>query len=117
MKRTPTRERFFRRLLLGSAPLWIWALHFFGAYALVASACCTALQRTDWFGVPALRVALWALSALAVMAIAALLLKSRPLPRGLLRSAAVLGGLLALLGVVWTTLPMLAALPLCDCTR
>jgi hypothetical protein len=115
MSTAPAREHFLRRLLQGSAPLMVWALHFFGAYALVAAGCCTALAHTPWFGVPALHVTLWLLSALAVAVIAGLIARNLRLPRGLLRSAAAGGGLLALLAVAWTTLPMLLVVPLCRC--
>ena len=93
----------------------VWALHFFGAYVLVATVCCTAFSQTQWFGISALRVGLWGLSALAAIVIAALIVRSLRLPHSLLRSAGAGGGLLALLGVAWTTLPMVWALPLCLC--
>ena len=109
-------EHFLRRLLQGGGPLMVWALHFFGAYVLVATGCCSAFAETPWFGVSALRVSLWGLSALAAIAIASLIVRSLRLPHGLLRSAGAGGGALALLGVTWTTLPMVWwALPLCRC--
>ncbi len=112
---TAQREHFFRHLLQGGGPLLIWAVHFFGAYVLVAAACCTAFAQTQWFGVSALRALLWLLSALAASAIGMLMARSLRLPHSLLRSASAGGGVLALLGVAWTTLPMLWALPLCRC--
>lgn len=113
---TPTgSEHFLRHLLQGGAPLMVWALHFFGAYGLVAAACCTAFARSQWFGFSALRVSLWGLSALALAVIATLIVRSVRMPHSVLRSAGAGGGVLALLGVAWTTLPMVWALPLCRC--
>ncbi len=115
MTPVPQRERFFRHLLQGGGPLLIWAAHFFGAYVLVVTACCTAFAQTQWFGVSALSVSLCGFSALAGLVIAALTASSLALPPSLLRSASAGSGLLALLGVTWTTLPMLLALPPCVC--
>ena len=115
MTTQPPRERFFRRLLQGSAPLWVWALHFFGAYGLVATICCTASAQTQWFGISALRLSLWGLSVSAALVIALFIARSLRLPQGLVRSAGTLGGALALIGMAWTTLPMMWALPLCTC--
>ena len=117
MTTSPQREDFFRHLLQGGGPLMVWAAHFFGAYLLVATVCCTAFAQTPWFGIPALRLGLWGLSALAASVIAALIARSLRLPHSLLRSAGAGGGALALLGVAWTTLPMLWSLPLCACPR
>ena len=108
-------EQFLRRMLQGGGPLMVWALHFFVAYGLVAAAGCSAFAEASWFGVSALRALLWGLSVLAAAVIALLIARSLRLPRGLLRSAGAGGGGLALLGVVWTTLPMLLALPLGSC--
>jgi len=109
-------EHLLRHLLQGSGALIVWALHFFGVYGLVAAGCCTAFAQTTWFGMSALRVLLWALSALAALAITWLIACGLRRPPSVLRSAGVLGGALALLGVAWTTLPMsFWALPLCRC--
>jgi hypothetical protein len=115
MTTKPQRERFFAHLLQGGGPLLVWALHFFSAYGLVATVCCTAFADTRWFGISALRICLWALSALAAIVIAWLIARSLRLPRGLVRSAGAGGGGLALVGVAWTTLPMVWALPQCLC--
>lgn len=115
MSTSPPRERFFRHVLQGAGPLMVWALHFICAYGLVASVCCTDMAQAPWFGTPTWRVALWALSAVAAITIVALVVHSLRLPRGLLRSMGAGGGLLALLGVAWTTLPLVWALPLCSC--
>ena len=107
-------EHLLRHVLQGSGALIVWALHFFGVYGLVAAACCTPFAQTTWFGMSALRVSLWALSALAALGIAWLIARGLRLPPSLLRSASVLGGTLALLGVAWTTVPLwVLALPAC----
>ncbi len=112
---TPLREHFLRHLLQGAGPLLVWAAHFFSAYVLVATVCCTPFAQTQWFGVSALRALLLLLSALAASVIAMLIARGLRLPHGLLRSAGAGGGMLALIGVGWTTMPMLWALPLCRC--
>lgn len=115
MTRLPPRERFLTHLLHGGGPLMVWAVHFFGAYVLVAAGCCSAFAETPWFGISALRVSLWGLSAAAAIVITLLIARSLRLPHSLLRSAGAGGGVLALLGVAWTTLPIVWALPLCRC--
>lgn len=107
-------DRFGRQLLHGSAPLLVWALHFFGAYAFVAVTCCSALADLQWLGLAAPRVLLLAGTALALGLIALLLVRGRRRPAGLLRSAATGSAVLALAGVAWTTLPMMV-LPVCQC--
>jgi hypothetical protein len=100
-------ERPLRALLHGGAPLLVWALHFFASYVLVALLCCRAGDAT-------LRGVLFAASAAALAAIVALLVRRPPADRPLLRAARLGGGVLALVGVAWTTLPM-ALLPPCAC--
>lgn len=98
-------DHFFRRLLQGCAPLMVWALHFFGVYVLAEAGCGTAIE-------PALRWLLPLASVLALAAIASMLLRGRPDGASLLGTASLGSGLLALTGVLWTTLPMLW-LPTC----
>ena len=101
------QEPFFRPLWKGSAPLVVWAVYFFAAYAFVAAGCGTALQ-------PFLRTGLLAAGALALVAIGWLMLRQRG--RGSLHrlsGAAQIGsGLLACIGIAWTTLPLLLV-PVC----
>lgn len=104
---TTSPERFFAATLHGSAPLLVWALHFFGAYVLVAAGCCRA-------GDASLRTLLLLGSALAIGAIAWQLRGTAGASDRLLRSARLGGGVLALVGVAWTTLPMFV-LPVCRC--
>lgn len=111
----PQRERFFRHLLQGAGPLMVWALHFFGAYVLVATGCCSPFAGTQVFGISALRASLWLISASAIVVITVLIARSLRLPHSLRRSTGAGGGALALLGVIWTTLPTVLAVPLCLC--
>lgn len=101
-------ESFFGRIWAGSAPLVIWAVHFFAAYAVVAAGCGSTLQ-------PYLRPGLLGAGALALAAIAWLLWRRRrtgTLHR--LVSAAQIGsGVLACIGIAWTTLPLLLV-PVCS---
>ena len=104
-------ESFFRRLWTSSAPLVIWAVHFFAAYAVVAAGCGTSLQ-------PFLRTGLLAAGAVAVAAIAWLLWHQRS-ARTLHRlggAARVGSGVLAGIGIAWTTLPLLLV-PVCSSAR
>ncbi|HET6600055.1 MAG TPA: hypothetical protein VFG60_08835 [Burkholderiaceae bacterium] len=107
-------DLFFRKAWLGGAPLLVWALHLFGAYAFVAISCCSAFAETQWFGVAAPRLVLLAASVLALAAIVALLLRGLREPESLLRTASTGTAALALIGVAWTTLPMLL-MPMCRC--
>lgn len=101
------QEPFFRPLGYGSAPLLVWAAHFFFAYAAVAAGCGTPWQ-------PFLRPGLLAISALALAAIGWLLCgeRGRKGLHRLLFATRIGNGLLAGVGVAWTTLPLLM-LPVC----
>jgi hypothetical protein len=96
-------EPFLRRLLTASAPLFIWAGHFFACYLLVAAQCSPALIEA---GMPQ-RWLLLALSLAALGACLALLWRSRNARAGLYgwaqRGAAVLGTI----GVTLTSIPLL----------
>jgi hypothetical protein len=103
------RDRFFVRLLRGSLPLIIWAAHWFGMYLSVAAQCSAALITPQaprgWM--------LGVLSVLAVGACAALLWRASSTLRragddaGLLAWAAAGSALLATVGIVWTSVPIM----------
>jgi len=107
-------ERFFRPLLYGTLPLLIWAAHFFAAYVLVAAQCgaaaATATLPSPRGALPAM---LATLSVLALGACALLLWRASGKLRGAGRDPGLLGwahagsAVLAMLGVVWTCVPML----------
>jgi hypothetical protein len=102
------RDRLFIRLFYGTLPLLVWAAHFFGAYMLVAAQCSPAAITPDaprgWM--------LAMLSVLAIGACVALLWRARGTLRNageetsLLDWAAAGSAVLALAGIVWTTVPM-----------
>jgi len=102
-------ERFFRPLMYGTLPLLIWAAHFFAVYLLVAAQCSPALiTPTAPRG-----AALATLSVLALGACALLLWRARATLRGAGRDSGLLdwaragSAVLAMLGVIWTSVPML----------
>ena len=103
------RDRFFVRALHGVLPLLVWAAHFFASYALVAAQCSPAAITP---GAPSL----WMLAMLsaAALGLCALLLwrawRDVRTPGGepALHNWAALGsGIMGLMGVVWTSLPLL----------
>lgn len=101
------RDRFFVRALHGTLPLLVWAAHFFVSYFLVAAQCSPAIGRDA----PAVWM-LAALSAAALGACALLLWRAWRVVRGAgadpaLHDWAALGsGILGVIGIAWTTLPL-----------
>ena len=107
-------ERFLRRLALASAPLWIWALHFFLVYALVAVGCDVGPDGARRLDVAPLRGAALASGGLALGAIALgwRAAGRRRARRGRLRDVARhAGALLAAVGVAWGMLAVLLVAP------
>ena len=101
-------DHFFRQLVRGTLPLLVWAAHFTFCYLLAAAQCTPALMRT---GGPD-RVPLAVATVAALAACGYLLWRERGILRdaqvaGLLDWAAALGAVLALVGIVWTGLPLL----------
>lgn len=106
------REHFFARALHGSLPLLVWAAHFFASYVLVAAQCSPALMTPDG-------PSMWllALMSAAGLGVCAVLLwrawqavrKARAAGRepALTDWAAFGSSVLALVGIAWTTLPLL----------
>lgn len=109
-------ERFLRRLALASAPLWIWALHFFLVYALVAVGCDAGPDGARRLAAAPLRgIALASgVAALGAIALGWHAAGRRCAPWGgrLGDVARHAGALLAAVGVAWG---MLAALLLAPC--
>jgi hypothetical protein len=103
------RDAFFKRLLYATAPLLVWAAHFFIAYLLVAAQCSPALidraAPNRWL--------LGGLSLLAIGACVALLARARSsmarhagaAPLHELAMAA--GAVLATIGIGWSSMVML----------
>jgi len=98
---------------MGSAPLMVWAAHFFFCYVLVAAAC--TRQAGDATTVK------WILAGVSVVAVVATvtmtwpalgrIVRNRP-ARGLADTARAVGGVLALIAMLWTSLPIFV-LPMC----
>jgi hypothetical protein len=99
-----TRSPFFRGMLSGSLPLWIWAGQFASSYVWVVVACHAGWEAL----VPG---PLIVGSALAAIAIAWLLVRAR-MRAGLLGTVRLIGALVALIGVVWGVVPVFL-LPAC----
>lgn len=102
------RDRFFVRLLYGTLPLLVWAAHFFAMYVLVAAQCSPAAITTQ----SPRRWMLGVLSLLAIGACLVLLWRARGTLRnagediGLMDWAVAGSAVLALAGIVWTSIPM-----------
>lgn len=95
----PASERLFPQLIRGTAALLIWAVHFFFSYVYVAAGCMA--------GAPLRRSVLLAGSALALLAVCALLWQAvRQRVQGLAGWAQAGGAVLAFIGIVWTSVPM-----------
>lgn len=117
MKRSAS---FFGGSWRASAPLWVWAAHFAFCYVAVAIGCDAGWQQLRWAGVSALQ---WAMASASVVAIAVATLSLLAACRAARDSAgngmAVRVGLLvatlSLLGIAWTTVPVLL-LPACHLT-
>ena len=103
-------DRFLPALLDASAPLILWAVFLFGVYAFAAVACDTALAQRDWGGHGAIKIVLLAVTMLSVAVTLALLWRAAHLYRqapGSLMTFARFGiGLLGLIGILWTAVPM-----------
>lgn len=99
-------DRIPRQALLGTAPLLLWAAHFFLSYVLVAAECSPLFYRP---GAPSR----WLLAGISLAALATcawMLWKARRAwsPDARLMDWAQGGGaLLALAGIAWTSLPLL----------
>ena len=103
------RDRFFVRVLHGTLPLLVWAVHFFVSYSLVAAQCSPAAITRD-----APRVWMLALLSAAAVGLCGLLLwrawrtvRAADGEPALHDWAALGSGIMGLMGVVWTSLPLL----------
>jgi hypothetical protein len=106
-----SRDHFFRDSVDASAPLLLWALHFFAVYIFVALACGSTLVDAQLFGYPLIKSVSLLLSLLAILLVAGLLWRAiflcRQRPQPLLSLARLGFAMLGALGIVWTTIPML----------
>jgi hypothetical protein len=101
-------DHFWRQLLRGTLPLLVWAAHFTFCYLVAAAQCTPAAMRV---GGPD-RLLLGIATAVALAACLWLLWRARVILRSandavLLDWAAALSAVLALVGIVWTGIPIL----------
>ena len=92
-------DRFWTRLWQGTAPLVLWAAHFFFCYLFAASGC----RPGSWAVLAG--VTLLALAAASWLAWQAWRLDAAP--RGLLGMARLGGAILALAAIAWGAMPLL----------
>lgn len=99
-----TMDRLWPKTMAGVAPLLVWAAHFTFCY-LFAAALCTPGRGRDWRW--------WVLCGVTVVALGAVAwLLRRAWRRGwqnLLAQARLGSAVLALVGIAWASLPLLAA--------
>lgn len=109
-------DDILRHFLDATAPLLLWALHFFAAYAFAAAACDSALAQTSWAGQPAILLILAVATAAIFLVIVLLVTRAARLcriaPWRLLSGARLGLSVLALLGLVWVAIPLFV-LPVC----
>lgn len=106
-------DSLFRKMLLATAPLLLWGAHFVFLYVFVAASCIAGMSDVMLAGVPAQTAVLLLESAAAIVAAGVLLLRSaRTLKRRgsqvrLVEMAYAGSALLALIAIVWASLPVL----------
>ena len=114
-------DHFFDGAWQGVWPLLVWASHFAFSYLLVALGCIAGLDAARWAGVPIITWILLSVSAAALVGLGWLAATSaRGLRSAMPRHDTLAGvragaALLAWIGVLWTTLPIVV-LPVCSAT-
>ena len=107
MTAAPAPERFWRRLLAGTLPLFVWLVQFAVGYGVAAAQCSPAGLRP---GGPD-RVLLGAVTVAALAACAWLAWRARGVPwqrgAGLLDWTRLVLAVLAFVAVAWTGVPLL----------
>lgn len=112
-----SNDRFVAGALLGALPLVVWAAHFFIAYMTVKAACALDLQRFTFAGISLVTIFLGLLSAAAIGALLWMIaLEGRQARRhfdggGTLAIVYIGATILALAGVLWSTVPILLVPP------
>jgi hypothetical protein len=104
----------------GVLPLVIWAAHFFLSYASAEIACALDLQRVTLAGIPSPSIWLWMLTvaAIAFLIVLMVLAVQNEKARAVATSGSTLAtvrvgaAILALVGVLWSAVPIVFA-PLC----
>jgi hypothetical protein len=111
-------DGFAASALRGVLPLVIWAAHFFVSYASAEIACALDLQRFTLAGVALPTIWLWTVSVAAIAALVALAAlavrngKAEAESGSTLVTVRIGAALLALTGVLWSTVAIVFA-PLC----
>lgn len=109
-------DDIFRHFLDATAPLLLWALHFFAAYAFAAVACDSGLAKMIWAGQSAILLVLAVATAAAFLMLLLLVARAvqlcRITPWQLLSGARLGLAVLALLGLAWVAVPLFV-LPVC----
>lgn len=109
-------DDIFRHFLDATAPLLLWVLHFFAAYAFAAAACDSGLADRIWLGQPAILLILVVATVAVLLAILLLLVRAvmlcRLAPWRLLSGARLGLAVLSLLGLSWVAVPLFL-LPVC----
>lgn len=112
------REHFFRRTFGATAPLLLWAVHFFGAYVFAAISCASELADATWHGRSAIASALIVWTTLAIATALWLLWRAtigyRKSQSTLIGGTRIGCALLGAIGIVWTALPLFV---LAVCTK
>ena len=118
-------DGFSASALHGVLPLVIWAAHFFLSYASAEVSCVLHLQRFTIGGVSAPSIWLWTISAAAiatllVLTVAAVQHRTADAASGNTHATVRIGAtILALVGVLWSVVPIVFVeeLTLCRATR
>lgn len=98
-------DHFMSILLRATAPLLVWAGHFFLSYAFIAIGCTAGAGETLLKAVLLAATAL-ALALVALMALPPWRRHQGPAPRRLRDLAALCGAGLAFIGIGWTAVPL-----------
>jgi hypothetical protein len=113
-------DRFSSGVVRAATPIALWGVHFFSAYWVVQFACRLGLEQYAVFGLSWISVALVALTLAAISVLMVMIvLDGRRLNRqgardhreGLLMFVQVGTAIFALVGVLWSTVPILVAAP------
>lgn len=105
-------DGFLASALHGVLPLVIWAAHFFLSYASAEVACALGLQRFTIGGVAAPIVGLWIMSVAAIATLLVVTMaavwhgRADPESGNTLAAVRIGVGILALVGVVWSAVPI-----------
>jgi hypothetical protein len=105
------RDRLFPLSFDACAPLLLWALHFFSAYAFAAASCLTPLADMVWWGHSAIWIVLVTWTIAVLLCATWLMIRAvrewRTTRRRLLSGARFGCAMLGLVGIGWTALPLL----------